>query len=297
MKLSKNEKLGSVLMIISMIIFPISDATAKSFEGALPVLIIVWFRLFGSAIMLSVFVLIRGIPSVPKKSELIIQALRALMIIAAFGCFVLSFETITFAEAMTFYMISPIVAAGLAVVFLGEQMSSRKLLSLLLGFIGILVVLNPTVTPQIGALYAIATGVIYGSFLVVSRFVATRSDNMMALVLQFWFGTLLLIPFVWGNFSIELVPYLPKLLVMAAISALCNVLLITAFRLAEASLLAPFMFVEIISAFAISALFFSEPITLNVYIGAAGIVGAGILILSSSKPAKSPQINQENSNV
>lgn len=289
LKLNQNAKLGSGLMIIAMIIFPITDATAKSFEGAVPVLIIVWFRLFGSAVLLTIYVVIRGIPSVPKKPDLIIQAVRALMIIAAFSCFVLSFETISFAEAMTFYMISPIIAAGLAVVFLGERLSSQKLLSLIIGFIGVLIVLNPTVTPQVGALYAIATGGIYGSFLVLSRFVATRSDNMMALVLQFWFGTLFLIPFIWGDLSVELTPYFSKFLLMAAISVLCNVLMITAFKSAEAGFLAPFMYVEIIAAFAISALFFNEPITFNIFIGAAVIVGAGILALSSSK---STQTNQ-----
>jgi drug/metabolite transporter (DMT)-like permease len=244
----------------------------------------VWARSFGSALLITPILFLSGVRVRPSGAELLIEFARAVLIIAAFGCFVRSFQSIGFAEAMTFYAIAPIVCASLAVICLGEGMTRRRSIAVGLGLCGVVIALRPSVSPAPGAFFALGTGFLYGIYLLLNRVVATRGSPTLALFLQFWIGSALLTPLVWDDLGQGVEVALPTLAAMAGISVLCNILLIQAFRRAEASFLAPFMYVEIPSALTIAAVFFAETLTLNTVLGAALILCAGLLVLRN-RPA------------
>jgi len=279
--LATGRYIAAGIAVLAMLLFPICEALAKSLANQVPAVVIVWVRFFGSAVLITPIYLrhLRKNPQFPAARSVVIETLRALIIIVAFGSFITSFRTIPFSEAMTYYSFAPIVAATLSVWILKEKMTQIKMFALVLGLAGVTIALNPRVSPETGAYFAILTGALYGSYLFLNRVVAIRWHPIQALFLQFWIGSVLLLWWVWPYLNAELLVHVPKLAGIAGVSVICNIMLINAFRLAEASFLAPFIYVEIPSALVISVIFFNETLSWNLLLGAGMILCAGLLVV------------------
>lgn len=279
MNSSRSYLVAAGLATASLVVFPLADAITKSLSGAVPLLVLVWVRFMGSALLITPLILVTRSLKPPSKQALVFETLRACIIIVAFGSYVYSFQTIQFSEAATYYSFAPIMSAVLAIVFLKERINKVGIFALVMGMMGVLVALNPQVTPAPGAYFAIGTGVLFGCYLFLNRVVAVRGDPNMALFLQFWIGAALLMPFVWPLLTQTVLQHWIAFLAIAAVSVTCNVMLINAYRLARANFLAPFLYVEIPSALIMAAVFFGETLTWNIIVGAALILVAGILVL------------------
>lgn len=283
----RNRTFAVVLALFALAFFPGSDALAKTISGAVPILTLVWARFFGSAVVMTLVLAAGGRQPLPERRAVLTEILRALVIIAAFGSFVASYATINFAEAMTYYAIAPIVSVVWAILILREKLTRYRAAALVLGLFGVIVALDPSgLSPAPGAFFALGTGCLYGFYLFLNRVVAVRWNLNMALFLQFWAGTLLLLPWVWSDLAAAYAAHWPTLVGIAVISVLCNLVLIHAFRRAEASFLAPFFYIEIPSGLLIAVFFLNETLTWNVLIGAAVIVLAGAV--TAREPAPQP---------
>lgn len=279
--------LAAGLTIFSLTLFPLADAISKTLTGAVPVLVIVWVRFFGSALLVTPLILIRRPFERPSLRAILTEAVRACIVIVAFGAYVYSFQTIRFAEAATYYSFAPIVSAALAIVFLKERLSVLGICALFLGLIGVVVALNPQVSPEPGAYFAIGTGLLYGCYLFLNRVVAVRWNLTMAMFLQFWIGSLILTPLIWPYLTPALLQHLPAFAGIAVISVVCNFMLINAYRMAPANFLAPFLYIEIPSALLMAVVLFDEQLSWNILWGAALILVAGVTVLRE-KPQISP---------
>ncbi|MGB7269634.1 MAG: DMT family transporter [Albidovulum sp.] len=270
--------IAAILAMIALAVFPAADALAKTLSGAVPVLTVVWARFFGSAVLMTFVLGLGGPVARPERRAVLTEVMRAVIIIAAFGCFVAAFATISFAEAMTYYAIAPIVSVICAIIILGERLTRYRVAALILGLLGVIIALDPGgLRPAPGVVFALATGCLYGFYLFLNRVVAVRWNLNMALFLQFWAGTFLLLPWVWQDLAAAYQAHWPTLVGIAAISVVCNLALINAFNRAEASFLAPFLFIEIPSGLLIAAFFLDEALSWNILLGAGVIIAAGVL--------------------
>lgn len=286
--------MAAAIAVLAMIVFPAADAISNHLSDKVPSVIIVWARFIGSAILITPLYVLHFARHRrhPTGRAFATETLRALIIIAAFGSFILSFRTISFSEAMTYYSLAPIIGALLSVWLLKERLTWVKSCALLLGLVGVIIVLNPSATPQIGAYFAMLTGALYGTYLFLNRVVAIRWNPIQALFLQFLIGSILMLPMVWPHLTQQLTQHLYSLAAIAVISVICNIALINAFRLAEASFLAPFMYVEIPSALIIGAIFFGDQLTWNLLLGAGLIMAAGLLVVLH-RPAPIPHMKRD----
>jgi drug/metabolite transporter (DMT)-like permease len=94
------------------------------------------------------------------------------------------------------------------------------------------------------------------------------------------------LPWVWSDLAAAYAAHWPTLIGIAGISVLCNLMLIHAFRRAEASFLAPFFYIEIPSGLLIAVFFLNETLTWNVLLGAGVIIIAGAV--TAFEPAPKP---------
>ncbi len=106
----------------------------------------------------------------------------------------LSIARIPLATAASTYFAGPIIAVVLSVVVLKERMTSRKALSLTLGFVGSMVILRPGGSTDPGILLALGAGVFFAFYLIATRQVAQESDPIKTLAFQCVAGTVLLTP-------------------------------------------------------------------------------------------------------
>lgn len=276
-------RMGIALMAVSMLAVPTIDALAKHLGATYSPLFIGWMRyVTASLIVVPVTLVVRGRPLLPTE-RLRSHAFRTLCLVITMTLFFLALTRVPLATATSASLVGPIVAVALAALLLRERLTPAKLLGLGSGIVGSLVFLRPGGAPEPGVLLAMGAGVVFALYLVATRHAAQVSDPLQTLTFQCLLGTLLLTPlalFTWR------VPAAHDLLFVAGLglsSAFCHLLSISAFRLADASTLAPLVYLELVGSALLGYLVFEEVPSARVLVGAGFIVAAGLILLADER--------------
>lgn len=268
-----------MLMTLAMLSIPLVDGLAKYLSTGYSPLFISWARYaVACVIVLPIAAAIHG-PYIFPAEQRVSHVLRTVFLVAAMTLYFLAIARLPLATAASTFFVGPIIAVVLSVALLRERMTSRKALSLALGFAGSLIVLRPGGSVDPGILLALGSGIFFAFYLIATRRAARDSDPVKTLAFQCLAGAVLLTPqavFAWST------PAWKDLLFFAALglfSAISHILSIAAFRLADASTLAPLVYVELIGAALIGYLAFNEIPGMPTIIGAGFIVAAGLILL------------------
>lgn len=277
---------GIALMVAAMLTVPIVDGIAKLLSADHSPLFISWAR-YASACLFAIpwAVAKFGWRDFLPREGLPAHALRTVFAAAAMTAFFSGLAFAPMADVTSAYFVGPIVAMVLAVLLLGERLTIRKVAAVALGFAGALVVVNPTGAINPGLLLGVLAGALFAAYLITSRMASRGSDPVKTLAFQCLFGAAIMLPQALWTWSTPASQALLVLLVMGAVSVTCHFLTIAAFRHAEASLLAPLSYLELVSAVAIGYLMFGDLPGLRVWLGAAAIVVGGLLLVQR-RPAK-----------
>jgi drug/metabolite transporter (DMT)-like permease len=209
--------------------------------------------------------------------------LRTLFLVAAMTLYFLSIARIPLATAVSTYLVGPIIAVVLSVVVLKESLTPRKALSLIVGFVGSMVILRPGGSADPGLLLALGSGIFFAFYLIATRQAAKGSDPIKTLAFQCVAGTLLLTPQAVLSWSIPIWSDLLFFAGLGLLSATSHILSIVAFRHAAASTLAPLVYLELIGAVLVGYLAFHEIPDISTILGAGLIVLAGLLLLQRTE--------------
>ena len=200
-------------------------------------------------------------------------------------------SVIPLAQVFAIEFTSPLWVIVLAAVFLGERLTWVKIVSGLIGFAGVLLVLRPGTQPLdaghlavAGAAIGFAVTAIFTKKLTHTEHIATIMFWLTATQLVFGLVTALLFdgaltwPRGWD--------WLPLLIISIA-GLTAHFCLTTALALAPASIVMPLDFVRLPVAALIGMMFYAEPLSVAVILGAALIFGANYLnILVSQRQAR-----------
>ena len=276
---SSHALLGITLMAAAMLVVPTVDGIAKVLSEAHSPLLISWARYAFSCIFVLPWALLRRSRNFLPREELSAHALRTFFAAAAMCCFFVGISFAPLADVTSAYFVGPIIAALLSVLLLGEALTRRKLGALLLGFLGTLVVVNPAGGLNAGLLLGVAAGALFAFYMIATRKASRASDAVSTLAFQCLFGTVFLTPLAIWQWSPPSTGELGLLVLMGAVSAACHFMTISAFRHAEASLLAPLSYLELIGAIVVGYLVFGEWPGLRIGAGAALIVAGGLILV------------------
>jgi len=274
---------GALLMICGMLTFPVGDAAAKYLSTSYSSITLATIRFAVGAVILVPFALFQSskadIQSKLDKVMLIEQLVRALLIIAATVLFIEGIARLPLADAIGAYLVGPLVATLLAFVLLKEDLSKRKIIALLLGFFGALVIVKPGYTMHIGFVYALLAGACYGAFLVAIKGSRRSISAYSSVAIQTAVGTLLLIPF--GLSAVLQIDWSDWWLfaIMGLCSAVANILTIIALRYASATLLSPLVYVEVVGATILGYMVFGNIPSLVTASGIVIIAFSGFLLI------------------
>ncbi len=194
------------------------------------------------------------------------------------------------ADATAISFASPLIIVVLAWLFLNEQVRIYRWSAVLIGFAGVMVMLLPYMhigdfagmhSPGqgAGALFAV-TAAFCNSGAVVQTRRLTDSETTSAIVLYFslicTLAGLLTLPFAWHSPSaLELA----ALISIGVLGGISHILLTESYRLAPASVVAPFDYTAIIWAFVLGYAMFGEVPVMPVFIGALIVIAAGLLVI------------------
>jgi drug/metabolite transporter (DMT)-like permease len=266
-------------MTAAMLSIPLVDGLAKYLSVSYSPLFLSWARYAVACLIVLPFAAAIHGPRLFPAERRGAHVFRTVFLVTAMTLYFLSLARIPLATAVSAYFVGPIIAAVLSVAVLKERMTAPKALSLTLGFAGSIVILRPGGSMDPGILLALGAGVLFAFYLIVTRQAAQRSDPVKTLAFQCVVGTALLTPQAAASWS---APASNDLLFFAGLglfSAVGHILSIVAFRLADASTLAPLVYIELIGAALIGYVAFDEILGTRTVVGAGLIVAAGLILL------------------
>ena len=172
---------GILFMIGASVLFALANAIAKWQVAIYPVGEVMFFRSFVSLVACAAVILPFNGIAVFATQRPRDHIARGLSQSISQTCTVIAFWLMPLAGAIAIIFSAPLFAALLSIIFLKERAGAARWTALLAGFFGVLVVTNPgwdSVT--VGALFALANAVMYGSVTVAVRgMTKTESTNTL----------------------------------------------------------------------------------------------------------------------
>jgi drug/metabolite transporter (DMT)-like permease len=269
--------IGIGLMITAMAVLPFLDVIAKYLgQQGVPVLQIVWARLFFGAMMTMPLALkiagVKGlVPNMP-----VMHAARACFLIAATTFFFWALRYLPLADTLAIFFVQPLIVTLLSPLVLGEHVGIRRWAAVGVGFAGTLIIIRPgfeELNP--GVLLALASGASLAVYLLLTRKIAGSAPAMLTTFYTSLMGAIIMsmaVVFVWET------PTPAQWGLFVLLSLIANgghYLIIKAYDHAEASLLAPLAYTEIVMATFAGWYFFSD------FPDGWTFLGVGILIASA----------------
>ena len=268
-----------ILNATAWMIVPVMDAIAKHLSLTMDVFQITWARYFFTVVFtLSLMVLFYRETLVWSKRPKL-QLVRGIILAFSTLCFFYSISVISLPKALTLAFVAPITCTALSPFFLREKVGIRRWSAVLVGFLGTLIVIRPGfIDVNLATLAALACGICYGFYLVITRKLSTSDNSLLTLLFTGVVGLAIIsvfMPSVWVN------PTPNEWIMMAIIGLIASVahlFIILSLKYADASKLAPLGYTEIITNIIISYYFFHELPDNWTYLGLFIIVLSGLYI-------------------
>lgn len=278
---------GILFMCGAGLLFPIMSGFAKFLGADYNTLQISWARAFGHIVyMLVVFVPKFGLGMLRTRRPGT-QLVRSLMLFTSNAASFLAIVYIPLGKAAAITMMAPLLVLPLAWLVLGERAARTHIVALMVGFIGVLILIQPgSAVFQWAALLSLVSAACYAIYQVLTRLISnidTPETSAFYSSIVGGFGMLLVLPFVWKTpHSARDIFYFCSLGVLGGTG---HYFVARALTYAPANIVAPFQYMQLIGSVAIGYLFFGDFPDLFGWAGAAIIVGAGLYIgWSQRKP-------------
>lgn len=276
---------AAALMVFSVAVVPFGDAIGKLLTTglwggpAVAPIFVAWARFAGGALLLIPF--LRGARLTPRIFADWRVVLRGLLITGSISSILTALRTEPITTVFAAFFIGPILSYFMSALFLGERLSWPRTLLMVLGLCGVLIVVRPGIDPAAGvgfagAGFALLAGALYGGYLVASRVVGAYAPPRAMLFSQLIIGAVALAPFAAMAAPAPGLPVAGLLLGSAAASMIGNLCLIFAYRRAEASRLAPFVYGQLVAATIYGALIFGDRPDALALLGLAVIIASGL---------------------
>ena len=272
--------LSVLLMILSGVFFVAMHSAAKYLADEVHIFEIVFLRCALVVVILSPFLFKEGKKSLftkqPKNQIYRIVTNSIAILLFFYG---LSISPLSLATVLNFT--APIFTVIFAVIFLKEKLTTHRLISLLLGFIGVMCVLRPDLSLNLGGLLVLLSSLVWASSLIFIKKL-TKTDSAVTISLYAGVG---MMP---ATFAAAY-PYLEEInfvqflfiLFIAVSGTTAQTLLNSALKRGDLSFLLPLDFLRLIWSVLLGIALFGESTSVFLWLGGLFILGATTLIVTS----------------
>jgi len=267
-----------------MAVFSLMDGVSKELTGRYDPVEVFWGRyLFHTLFLLPV--LARGGGRDLLASPLpLLQLARGVLLLASGLLFITALSRLPLADATAVGFVAPVLVTALSIPLLGEQVGRARWLAVLTGFAGVLAVVRPAGAGfEPAALLPVCSATCWAGSLILTRRLAAVDSPLTTLLYTAVAGlalSSLMVPWLWHG--PDAAGWL-ALAVLGALSAFAQYLLLRAFVLAGASVLAPFQYSQIVWSTAIGYLWFGTLPDGWTWAGAAVIMLSGLYLWQSER--------------
>ena len=276
----ENRSAGILWMLATMFCFIALDAIMKHLLESYSLVQVTWGRFFFATVVAAIACGPRiGALAVSRAPKL--QLLRSLILMGTTGLFNAGIRTTPLATGTTIMFLSPILVTLLSIPILGEKVGLRRWIGIGFGFVGAMIVVRPWQEGfgglGFGVLFLLAAALFNANYQLMTRKVR-HDDPMTSLLYTAAAGavvTSLIVPWFWSWPS----DFDWLLLVGSGIAGgVGHLCLIRAFRVAPASVAAPFSYSSLIWATILGFVIWQDWPDLWTWAGATLIIGSGLYI-------------------
>ncbi|MCR9124637.1 MAG: DMT family transporter [Rhodobacteraceae bacterium] len=279
---SNNVPLGIALMIATTIVFALQDGISRHLAGEYNVLMVVMIRywFFAAFVIAIAGRKAGGVRAAARTTQPVVQILRGVLLASEICVMVLAFTMLGLIESHAVFTSYPLLVAALSGPILGEKVGWRRWSAIGVGFVGVLIILQPGATVfDPAALVPLMAALMFAVYGLMTRYAGRRDTTATSF---FWTGTVGAVMMTaigiwfWEPMS---GPDWGWMATLCVTGALGHWLLIRCYEVAEASAVQPFAYFQLVFASTLGILVFGETIRANVAFGAALIVAAGLFTL------------------
>jgi drug/metabolite transporter (DMT)-like permease len=270
--------LGIVYIVLASILFAGMHGTVRYLSADMHPFEMAFLRnCLGFAVFLPVFIR-QGI-GVLRTERLGLHAVRGVIHGGSILSVFTALSLIPLAEVSALGLLVPLFTALGAILFLGEKARARRWTALIVGFAGALVIVRPGLAEvSLGALLMIGAAGLNASSKLMSKVLANTESSVCITAYLMLFMSIATLPpalFVWETPSLNSLAWL---LLMAALGSAAQVLAVQAYKVADVTLIEPFVFTRLLGAALIGFLVFTEIPDIWTWIGAIIIFMSGTYI-------------------
>jgi drug/metabolite transporter (DMT)-like permease len=282
----KAKTLPILLMIGAVFCFASMDATAKYLMKEIGPAQTIWARYTVQALLVTVLILpkisIYGKTKYPK-----LQFVRSVALMMATTLFFFAFSRLGLAEASAIFNISPVLITLGAFLFLREQIGPRRVIGILVSLLGALIIIRPgSGVFTIYAILPLGAAIFYSTYSLATRFVGTDESPWTSLFYSAIFGAIcysIYIVFHWNPMSNNA---LLLTIIIGLFGTAGHICLIRALTLGEASLIAPFIYTNLLFTTIWGLVLFGNFPDFWTITGALIIVAAGIYVWARDRAVR-----------
>jgi drug/metabolite transporter (DMT)-like permease len=267
---------GIGLIVSSTVFLACSDTLAKYLSLTLPSIEIAWIRFLVFFIIL-IPMMAKTPPGLLRSTRPGLQLWRGLGLVSSSLFFISGLRFLHIAEASATSFVAPIFVTALSIALLGEKVGIRRWAATLVGLIGVLIVVRPGSSAfHPAVIFPIVSALGWASTLTITRMISGKDRAITTMVYSAVTGLCVLtamVPFVW------VAPSWRDILLGVGIGVASTTgqwIVVLAFRYADASVLAPFSYSQLVWVTILGFFVFGEIPDLWTIAGAAVIIGSGL---------------------
>jgi len=283
---------GVVVFTLGLSCIALADAMAKVLGQTMHSVQVVWLYLTCVLLNLSLyFAATRQNPRhFAKTSRPWLQVARGLSILGSLTFIFAALQFLPLAEATVINFTGPLFMVALAGPMLGEKVGWRRWAAVIVGLAGAMIVVRPgSAVFQWAALLPIGSALFFAMFQLLTRKLAGQDSAKTTLLytqLVAAAGSLLAAPFFWTPITLHDFAYA---FLAGTVGLTAHICMFHAFRLADASLLAPINYTRIVASVLLGYWFFGDLPDVYTVLGGAIIVGSGLFVIYRESRAQRPR--------
>jgi drug/metabolite transporter (DMT)-like permease len=285
---------GIALILASTVFLGTSDVTAKYLSASLPSIEITWIRFLVFAMIMSpamlpgspLYALPTGRPG--------LQLLRGAALLGSSLFFISGLRFLPIAEASATGFVAPLFVTALSIIFLSEKVGLRRWIATAIGLVGVIIILRPgTGAFHPAAFFPLVSALAWACTLIMTRMMSGKDRAITTMTYSSIAGVCILsalVPFVW------VAPTWHDILfgiLIGVASTAGQWIVVLAFRYADASVLAPFSYTQLLWVSILGFLIFGELPDIWTVTGAAFIVASGLYTAHRERVRRSQLLTVE----
>jgi len=268
---------GIALILASTVFLGASDVTAKYLSATLPSIEIAWIRFLVFALIMAPSMLPGSPLYALRTKNLGLQLMRGTALLGSSLFFISGLRFLPIAEASATGFVAPLFVTALSIVFLGESVGLRRWIATAVGLIGVLIILRPgSGAFHPAAVFPLVSAFAWACTLIMTRMMSGMERAVTTMTYSSIAGVCILsalVPSVWVTPSWHDILFG---IFIGVASTAGQWIVVLAFRYADASVLAPFSYSQLLWVSMLGFLIFGEVPDIWTVTGAAFIVASGL---------------------